>query len=273
MKKNKIVIMLMIFLFCVIPKNISYAKTKIPEWASTGKIAHAGGGLNSVEALKQTLKEKRKVVELDFKFIQDGTLVCLHRWSDIGGEKLDKNEFLSSKLMDEFTPMTAETALKMLIEDGNTYLVVDAKEQDIIKVYEEINRLCLEYDKQHENAEAITITNTTTKKGRVFRKKIIPQIYQKSEYEKLKNIYNYKNWIFTVYRLNPESDKEFKSLAKFCKKNGIKTMAVPKNTITKRIVKILQKQQLTVAIHTVNSKAKQKKFYKMGVDIIYTDFL
>ncbi len=310
MKIKRIFFVFLFCMLCVVPSSFSYAKTTIPNWARSGKISHAGGGIqntsytNSLEALSNTLNNKQKVVELDFKFTKDGTLVCIHSWKDINGKSLKKSAFLSSKIKKNFTPMTAETALNMLIKSGNTYLVVDAKEKDVAKVYEEINRICLNYDKTQneaiqEAAEQVSVQNsksepenssttetatassetndtnqiTPCKKGSKYRKKIIPQLYSKSEYKQLKKIYNYKNWIFTVYKLKMTKESDFKSLATFCKKNNIQTVTVPKKALTKNIVKILHKKNLTVATHTINSSNEYNIYQKMGVNVIYTDFL
>lgn len=286
--KKRIFILTFIFL-CLYISNISYAKT-LPNWATGKKIAHAGGGINktsytnSIEALTQTLNNNNNVVELDFMFTSDGTLVCIHNWKDINGKKLDIDTFLNSKIKKNYTPMTAETAINMLIEAGNTYLVVDTKEKDVPKVYQTINKICLDYDiqKNQTTEEAViddqpitdsTIDNSQCTKGNDFRKKIIPQIYSQKEYKQIRKIYKYKNWIFTLYKLKINNENDIKSLASFCKKYKISTVTIPKKLAIPSYIKIIKNKKLSIATHTVNTTKEWKKYKKLGIDIIYTDFL
>ena len=233
----------------------AYAKTS--EWARFGYIAHGCGAIdgcaytNSLDALDASIKSGVKVVEMDFRITDDQCLVCSH--DPVKG--LTKDEFLSQKIEGKYTPMTAETALRHLMEAGDVYLVVDAKKANIAKIYKEIDRLCVECG------------------GSDYRKMIIPQFYQESDLDKLKKIYNYSDYIFTTYKLPEMSVEEYEVIAMFCKKNNVGTITIPKRRVSKELIDMLKSYGLTVAVHTINDEEKHSELTELGVDVIYTDIL
>lgn len=220
------------------------------------KITHAAGQINGLnvtntrEALEKSL-QKKKVIEMDFNFTSDGVLVCKHDWGGVGQQTLEV--FQQTLVGETLHGITAEEVIGLLHGTG-TYLVVDAK-ANVEQVYTELVRI-------------------STELGYVdVLKHIIPQIYSKSEYKTVNNIYQFKDWIFTVYRLKPKTIKEYKSIAKFCKKNGIKVVTMPVKYAKAERIAVLKKYGLLCFVHTVNDKKKWKKLKKLGVYGIYTDSL
>lgn len=255
MKKNILyIIVLMIF---ILSDNTVSAK----DWTDSKRIIHATGGINntpytnSLDALKKTIKRGEKIVEIDFTFTKDGVLVCNHACQN----KITLKKFQSKKVNGIYTPLTANEAIKRLVKAGNIYLVVDAKDADIKRVYKELNDLCVKQGS----------------KGKAYRKMIIPQLYKKSDYKKVKSVYPYKNYIFTMYKLIKTTPIEscVNGVIKFCKKNGISVLTIEKAKVTSEIVEKANAAGIKVATHTVNDYSEYEYFKNMGVDIIYTDFL
>ncbi|MCR5769038.1 MAG: hypothetical protein K6G45_11185 [Lachnospiraceae bacterium] len=194
-------------------------------------------------------------VEIDFRFSKDGTLVCVHEWEDIGLEKKPKlKAFKKYKINGTYTTMTAEKALKRLAQT-KIFLIIDTKEKDTAAVYREIDSIL-----------------SSVNGGETYKKKLVPQIYSKEEYAVLKEIYAYKNWIFTLYKLKLKKADEYKDIAAFCKENKIKTVAIPKEDVTEKRVGYFTKKNIRVATHTVNDAEEWERLEAMGVKTFYTDF-
>ncbi|MDO4553808.1 MAG: glycerophosphodiester phosphodiesterase family protein [Lachnospiraceae bacterium] len=244
------------------PVTVSNTASVQKKWYQTARtIMHAAGGIgktdytNSKEALKTNLKRGKRLIEIDFRFTTDGTLVCNHDWNNNKGKPLSLASFLGTKTSGGYTPQTAEEAVKTIAAFKNAYLVADSKESDIAKVYQELVDICKR-------------TGNTS-----FLNRIVVQLYYKSDYTKVKKIYAFKNWNFTLYRLKPSKDKEYKDIASFCKKNGIQTITMRYNWVTNARMKILKKYGITGLAYTVNSKSTYKKLRKLGITAIFTDFL
>ena len=247
-------------LFLIFTFTVS-AKGAVPDYLSSGMIAHACGGIgrsrytNSQEALDQTLKKGASAVEIDFAFTSDGSLVCIHDWDRFGGTAPTLAKFLKKKTRGGYTPMTAKKALGKLIRNKDAFLIVDTKEKDTARVYREIVRICrgLGYSS--------------------YLRKVVPQIYKTSEYARLKRIFPFRNWIFSLYKMPMKSLWDYVKIARFCQKNGIGAVAVSTKRITKQIIRRLHYRGLTVAVHTVNRPAQAASLKKKGVDVFYTGVL
>ena len=235
---------------------------KEDNWSKATIISHACGGIdkhsytNSAEALDLSISEGFYAIEIDFRYTSDGTLICAHDWEDLGLEVVPSLEdFMKFKINDLYTPLTAEQALEKLVNTGIS-LVVDTKEDDAVKVYKEIDTIL-----------------SSIKNGEKYKEFLIPQIYYKEDFSAIKGVYDYKNYIFSVYKLKLTKDKQFEDIAQFCKDNGITTLTVPKKKVTDERIKIIKDKGLRIATHTVNSKKDRESFTEMGVDILYSDFL
>ncbi len=249
-----------LFLLCIHPAR-AYGKTSVPAYLKEGVIVHACGGLNgntytnSLEALKETLEKGVRCVEIDFAFTSDGVLVCNHGWKDFGRKAPTWKQYQIKGTIGGYTPMKAKTALKMLIKAKRTWLVVDTQEKDVRAVYREIVKICRKND------------------GKQYLKKIVPQLYCKSDYKRMKKIYPFKQWIFTLYKLKMKSRKDYKAIAQFCRKNRIRVMTMATARLSKAVAKTIHKKGILVAVHTVNKETKRKKFLGKGANAIYSDYL
>ena len=69
---------------------------------------------NSKEALEKSLSEGNRLIEVDFHYTNDGTLVCGKAWGDLylngkqmtPGEAPTLSDYLNCKILDKFTVLT-----------------------------------------------------------------------------------------------------------------------------------------------------------------------
>lgn len=103
-------------------------------------IAHAGGAINGVsmtnsrEALYAARDKGFKFIEFDLLFTADSVLVACHSWEEynaaLGDEMKGNNaptlaEFLSRRLPEGFTPLTATDINNFFLAHDSLYLVTD----------------------------------------------------------------------------------------------------------------------------------------------------
>ncbi len=116
-------------------------------------IAHAGGTIhgynytNSLEALEQAAQNGYMFVELDILESCDGYLVAVHDWKSFhemtgdtskSTECIDKKDFLKRKMINKFTPISAEEISHFFSEHKNMFLVTD-KIKDFAAIREQLN--------------------------------------------------------------------------------------------------------------------------------------
>lgn len=151
MKRNSIICL--VFSICSFP-IISYYLLSLPFKSynvnlSDNKyyIAHGGGGIdgytytNCKEALLGSLDKGYKFVELDFSLTSDSVLVCAHGpqvFNKITGGNVSSTdmpnlkEFENSRILGEYTPLTAKEALHILIQRPFILLVDFISDPEII---------------------------------------------------------------------------------------------------------------------------------------------
>ena len=239
-----------------------FAAAALPKYLSGRKILHACGGIgtstytNSMEALNLALKKNAAAIEIDFSYTSDGVLVCSHSWSKFGKKAPTYKRFKATPTIGGYTPMTAKEALRKLINANSAYLIPDAKNANVIRVYYGLVAIC-----------------RTIRNGEQYLKKIVPQIYTKTQYAQIKKVYNFRQWIFTLYKLNMKTLQDYKNIASFCQKNGIRTITMSTTRITKNVTRAIHLKGIVVATHTVNDASIWNTLRKNGADVIYTDFL
>ncbi len=256
MKKLLYTIVLLIAVL-IIPAQPAHAQS---HWYTKDPIIRHGGGRignknakNTVSAFKNSAKKGYTVIEMDFGYTSDGVLVCNHDWKT--GIQTYK-QFRKIRVSNKYRPASAREVIRLMAAYPKVYLVVDAKESDnIVKVYQELKNICY-----------------TLNVPKVMDR-IIPQFYQQSELSQLKKIYNYKDYIFTLYRLNVKTPSQYAKIAKFCKKNHINVVTIPKGRVTSKVVKYFKKYKIKVYTHTVNYQGQWEKYRAMGVSGIYSDAL
>lgn len=231
-------------------------------------IVHAGGelwgvdsegtfrsffGSNSLEGLENCVANGYNAIELDFNFTSDGHLVCIHDWSAeyidtiTTGTPMSYDEFMSSKIFWNFTPLDIEAVGKFMGEHPEIYIITDIKERF------------------SEAVEAISAALPDLKD------RIVVQIYEKDDYDTV-SAAGFTNIIFTLYRLDWQSKTDTADLVRFERSHPLigftfaKELCDEKNYVSK-----MSKAGVPLYVHTVNAPAEIQKYHAMGVYGVYTD--
>ena len=241
------------------------------DWQSANPlIAHALGEAdgkietNSKEAFITSWQNGFRVVEGDFTYTSDGTLVVRHDFEADGSYYrleiepngnlvMDSKTYVETPAVYEQTPMTAVDLLYLMVEYPDMYLVTDTKDTDKATVQRQFRDL----------------KNIATNIGAPeVLDRIIPQIYNKEMLNWVKEIHPFQNWIFTLYLY---AYPDYKDIASFCVNNGIDTVTLHVDRATKENVSILKASGLKVYAHTINRYLIFQDVLENGVDGIYTD--
>ena len=237
---------------------------------SFDKIVHAGGelwgvdsegtfrsffGSNSLEGLENCVANGYNAIELDFNFTSDGHLVCIHDWSAEyidtieTGTPMSYDEFMSSKIFWNFTPLDIEAVGAFMGEHPEVYIVTDIKERF---------------------SEAVDAISAALPE---LKDRIVVQIYEKDDYETASNA-GFTNIIFTLYRLDWQSKTDAADLVKFERSHPLIGFTFAKELCDeKNYVSRMSKAGVPLYVHTVNDPAEIKKYHAMGVYGVYTDIV
>ncbi len=233
-------------------------------------IAHALGEVdgkietNSKEAFIASWENGYRVLEADFVYTSDGALVVRHDF-DVDGSYyrleiepgsplvMDSKTFQNEKIIYEQTPMTAADLMYLMTQYTDVYLVTDTKdtEEQTVK-------------KQFTDLKAIA--NNIGHPEILDR--LIPQIYHEEMLVWIQEIYDFPQWIYTLYQQN---DVDYAAVADFCAHNGIDVVTIEKERITAEIVDLFRTKGITVYAHTVNRYLQMEELLEMGVSGVYTD--
>jgi len=238
----------------------------------TALIVHALGGiddkthLNSKEGFEYVLSKGYTLFEADFRFTSDDILVLRHSWEDtlgqdnLTGEAPAFEEFISTKMYGKYTPLSFEDLLYLMNDNEEIYIVTDTKYTGEKKVRKEFLYI-LEKTRELGMEEVLD--------------RFIIQIYNEEMLSVIREIYPFREYIFTLYKLyKKEGDQlDLNEIAEFCSENDIKTVTVPKARVNSGLIDIMDKHGIAVYTHTVNSMKEYKKFTELGVKGFYSDFL
>ncbi|MGN1409494.1 MAG: glycerophosphodiester phosphodiesterase family protein [Eubacteriales bacterium] len=232
------------------------------------RIIHAGGelwgvdsqgtyrsflGSNSLEGLSQCAEYGCNAVELDFNFTSDDRLVCIHDWSAEyidtieNGQPLSYDEFMSSKIFWNFTPIGIEEVGEFLREHPEMYIVTDIKER-------------------FEESVAVIAETLPDLKDR-----IVIQIYSEDDYDAAEEN-GFKNIIFTLYRLNWKEKTDTSDLVRFERTHPLVGFTFSYELCeVKGYVDGMMKSGVPLYVHTVNDGDEVRKYQSMGIYGVYTD--
>ena len=248
-----------------IPEETEQTETEpeavyVPWYATSRLIYHAGGEVkgfsytNSMEAIKQTLEQGNRLLEIDFLFTSDGHLVCLHEWKNLQGlsRPCTLEKFLSLQMYYQFTPITAEDVIVFMREYTDMYLIIDTKEPDALSVVGELLRLC---DYAPEIASRFVI-----------------QLYDSGIKARCMDLYAFSddNFLFTAYKFGPNRVSDILNL---CMEENIRIVTVPYGSWDKATVQRFTDAGCLVFEHTVNYTSMTDNGLSRGIYGFYTDSL
>ncbi len=105
--------------------------------------------------------------------------------------------------------------------------------------------------------------------------RIIVQVYNEEMYEAVHSIYQFKNYIFTMYLRFDNEDwiGIIRTVCRFCVNNGIETVTIGTNRISPELIAVADHYGRNVYVHTVNDVADANQYFQIGVTGIYTDII
>ncbi len=271
MKKNRLCASVVAAMLGVLLLPVSPAYAAGADW-TTGNplVAHALGEhdgkieTNSKEAFISSWENGYKVLEADFTYTSDGTLVVRHDF-DAGGSYyrleikpqgnlvMDTQTYKNQKIIYEQTPLTAADLIALLGEYKDVYLITDTKNTDKATV-------------QRQFRDLKNIANNTGNAEVLNR--IVPQIYSEEMLGWVKEIHPFSQWIYTLYQIpNPDYAK----IAEFCATNQVGVVTIERSRVKKEVTDTFHAKGVRVYAHTVNRYMYFKELLAQGVDGIYTD--
>ena len=208
---------------------------------------------NSKEALENTLSEGNRIIEVDFHYTSDGTLVCGKAWGDLyldgkqmtPGESISLSDYLQCKVLDKFTVLTFDDVAQYMRQYQDMIVVTDTKETDI-NTYKMI---------------------ASTYPDLVDR--FVVQIYHASEYDAVKKA-GFPYIIYTLYETE-DSERTQAALLKASKKPLVGFTFHTDLITDQQFMSIMEKTNTPLFVHTVNEESKIEEYLSSGISAIYTD--
>ena len=226
-------------------------------------IGHALYGINNesygncLECLEEGYKKGIRLIEADFLFTSDNDLVLNRRWKN---KIMTSDKFLKTKAFKKYTSLNISMLLEKMMEYKDIYVIIDTKEDEYGKsVYSVYERIIEEAGKVDDS----------------LPERFIPQYYNYEMFYKLKNIYDFKYDMVTLYKW---PNINYTEIINFCINENIEAITIPiwtynDNIFTKENWQSLRDSNIKVYVHTINDPEEYDLLKISGVDGIYTDFL
>ena len=223
------------------------------------RIAHAGGQIgsatytNSIEALDANYENGFRAFEIDFSWTSDQQLVCLHDW---------EQSFERSFGLPPTEPILLSD-FEQLVRDRSAYTKCSLT--SFMQWFADHPLAMLVTDVKERNLEALEHISSNYPQ---FLTRIIPQIYQPSEYTIVRE-FGFEKIIWTLYEFSGGP------LAVLNAIQDIEPWAVTMNTIRaeQNLGQELDALGIPSYVHTINDYADSLFFRSLGIDEIYTDSL
>lgn len=222
------------------------------------RIAHAGGGFqeqtytNSLDALNAN-SPYFELFELDFSWTSDDQLVGIHDW-DISLKSnfdlvLDEPPTLSEfeemvKNNEKYQNFTIDTLIRWLELNPTKKIVTDVKQENV-KALELLSKAYPDFDRR-----------------------IIPQIYQPSEYQPVRDL-GYDSIIWTLYAYGGENYQVLSHVEEM----DLFAVTMPQDRATTGLANELLGVGVRSYVHTINTQEEFETFRQLGISEIYTDWL
>ena len=240
-------------------------------WEGIPFMAHAGGGVlrrdasgkwenltytNTLEALQSGYGKGFRVFEIDLNLTSDGYLVAAHNWKNQYGGVKSLADFMEGGIWDGLTPMTLEDVMEQMQVNRDMILVLDLKsyqwtEKEIVEHYQTIHDAAILHG------------------GWSTLNRIVPQIYQRSEYDLIKTVYDWKSVIYTLYRDKkiPEEDV----LDFVADKDDLAIVTMPKSRVNAEFSAALHAAGKKTCVYTINDLDHLSEWLNQGIDWYVTD--
>jgi glycerophosphoryl diester phosphodiesterase len=270
--KNRVIIIFFVFSISILIYYIREKGDSKYWYEDNLLVAHALGGIdgktytNSKESIEFNYKNFHRIFEVDLSITKDGQLVCRHGWeadlaklyeqripNDLIGKSLDLSTFKDYKIYRKYTPITFKELLEYMKKHKDIYIITDSKLID----NNEIKTQFIELVKEVKDVDQKLLN------------RIIPQVYNEEMFYTIRNIYNFKDIIYTLYLTDSSNEK----VLDFALLNNIKVITMSSQRYSKEFVEMLSSNGIYSYIHTINSLSEIEKYKKEGVHGFYTDFI
>lgn len=236
----------------------------------TAVIIHAMGLINghsytnSLEAFHVHYANGQRYFETDFSLTKDDFLVARHDWEGGWQEGIDEENiptedaFVKTPFMGIYTPLSLKNIISLMQQYEDVHIITDTKDMEPELARKEINIL-VETAREMDALEVVD--------------RFVIQIYSMEMYEAIKDIYEFPDYIFTLYAIWTGDENEFVNYCRFCKMNGIRTITMwdYRCADNPKLCQIADKYGISVYVHTVNDRETAEQMFSFGVRGIYTD--
>lgn len=235
-------------------------------------ISHAMGGIdgnnysNCLEGFQANYAEGHRIFEVDLLYTSDDRIVLWHHWDRPFCSKYKKGkvptyeQFMASKIYDQYTPMDLEALLRLMKEYPDIRVVVDGK--------------CTR--KSEVKKQFRTIVSTAKSLGAAEAlDRLVVEIYTREMFDVVDGVYHFSEYLMTLYKMfdKAPSTSKLKSAAKFCQQKGIATIAMYADWWKAKYAGVIAPYGLDIALYTVNSARDAQRYFDEGVTALFTDFL
>jgi len=235
-------------------------------------ISHAMGGIdgrnysNCLEGFLENYKEGHRIFEVDVEITSDDEMVLWHDWDTRfcskykAGRTPTYDEFMDSKIFDRYTPMDIESLLLLMDQYPDVRIVTDTK-------YTKTSIVRRQFKTIVSTAKELGIPDVLDR--------FVVEIYDKDMFRTVEKIHHFKEYMVTLYKAYKKapSKSQLQSVAKFCKKNGIATIAMYAKWWKPKYANYVEPYGLDLALYTVNSSHDADDYFDEGVTALFTDFL
>lgn len=233
-------------------------------------IIHAMGlvnGLpytNSLEAFQVHYANGQRYFETDFSVTSDDQLVARHDWSGWWQEGIDEEHvpteavFLNTPIFGSFTPLSLKDIIFLMQQYEDVYIITDTKDSDPILARKEISILV----KTVREMDAMDVLD-----------RFVIQFYNTEMYEAIKDLYDFPDYIFTLYAVWYGDESEFVDYCRFCVSNGVRTITMwdYRYAGNPKLSQIAERYGIAIYVHTVNDRETAEEMFSLGAYGIYTD--
>ena len=232
-------------------------------------ISHAGAGLpvgaysNSQQALERAQGDGLGLIEVDFSWTSDGSLVLLHSWGGGLGAWFDLPLLykVKRKISGKELPLSQAAFLDLTMRSSLTQMSLDQL-LDWLGRHLEVRIVT---DAKTDNIAALALIAQAFPDA---PKRIIPQIYSFEEYDKVRAL-GYQDIIFTGYR-SAASNAE---IVAFASSHKLLAVTLPQARLTQTGLAELAELAAPLWTHTINDPEVAERLSRAGVAGVYTDIL
>lgn len=242
----------------------------IPPFFENKYMAHAGGGYegniysNTEEAIRNSIDNGYKFIEVDMTLTSDDKLVCSHGWDKntceatgieyTDGKAPTYDEFMSWRIHGKYDTIDASTVIEIMKEYPDLLVEIDLKKFGRARTKRAVTQLveAAEYDEQ-------------------ILDRILMQFTSETAYFAIKEIYDFKYYQYFTYKSRIADELE--DVIKFCKDNKIVSIAVNYTVLTDDMIDRIKDNNLYLLAFTIDDEDLAQEFLDKGVDTICTNFI